>query len=67
MIERGENPGLALEPGEPLAVGREDFRQDFDGDVAGKLCVLGVIDNAHTATADLLENSVLPGDKAPLG
>jgi hypothetical protein len=64
MIKGGENPGLTLETGQPFLVGCEDLGQDFDGDVTGKFCVLGFIDNTHAAAADLLGDAVLSGDKA---
>ena len=34
VVESGEEPGLAVEPGEPLGVGREALRQQLDRDLA---------------------------------
>ena len=34
MVQRGERAGLALESREAVRIGREELRQDLDGDVA---------------------------------
>ena len=34
MIQRGEEPCLALEPGNPVRILRELLREDLDGDFA---------------------------------
>jgi hypothetical protein len=38
MVERGEDLGLALEPGDPFGIEREGVGQDLERDVAPK-CV----------------------------
>ena len=47
MIERRERLGLALEPGDAVAIGGKEMRQRFDGDVAIEPRVAGAIDLAH--------------------
>src|SRR3989304_1455096 len=53
MIERGEHFGFALEAGQAFGVAGEFFRQDFDGYVAVEFGVVGLIDVAHAAGADV--------------
>ena len=52
MVERREHLRLALEPGETIGVGREEVRQDLDGDVALQLRVARLVDLAHPARSD---------------
>ena len=52
VIERGEEPGLALEAREPLGIGGEGLGQELDRHVAAELRVGGAIDLAHPARAD---------------
>jgi hypothetical protein len=52
MIQRRQQLRLALEPGEPIGVGREHFRQNFDGDVPMASRIAGAIYLAHPAGAD---------------
>ncbi len=49
MVERGQQPRLALEAGEPVRIGREEARQDLDRDVAPELRVAGAVHLAHPA------------------
>ena len=49
MIQRSQQPRLALEAREPLAVGRERVGQDLDRDVAPEPRVARAIDLAHAA------------------
>ena len=53
MAQRSEDLCLALEPREPLTVGGERFRQDFDRDRPVQVRVGGAIDFTHPAHADL--------------
>ena len=52
MVQGSEHFGFALEPGEPVRVGRERSRQDFDGNVALEICVSGAIHLTHAAHAE---------------
>ena len=52
MVQRGQRPGLALKPRDPLCVGGERLGQDFDRDGAIQLRVLRSIDFTHTAGAE---------------
>ena len=52
MIERRGRPCFLLEAAEPIGVGREERRQDLDGDVAPEARVAGAKDLAHAAGAD---------------
>ena len=58
MVQRGKRAGLALESREAVRIGREELRQDLDGDVTFKLRVAGAIDLAHPAHADLGQDLV---------
>jgi hypothetical protein len=51
MIQRGERPGLALEPGEALDVVRECFGQHLYGDVSAKVGIPRQIHFAHATRA----------------
>ena len=53
MIQRGEDFRFALEPGEPLGIGRDRVGQDLDRDVPLQPRVGGAIDLAHPAGADV--------------
>ncbi len=66
MIERGKQPGLALEAREPLGIEHKARRQYFDRDVAVETCVAGAIDVAHAAAADASEDLVLSEPRARL-
>jgi hypothetical protein len=56
--ERGEEPRFAVEPREPLRVGRERVREDLHRDVASERRVAGLPHDAHPALADLLGKAV---------
>jgi hypothetical protein len=47
MVERREHLRLTLEPREAFRVGRENFGEDFQRDVAIELRVARAIDLAH--------------------
>ena len=49
MVQRGQDPGLALKPRDPLRVGGERRGQDLDGDVAIEPRVPRPIHFAHPA------------------
>ena len=54
MIQRREHLRFALEPREPIRIGRERLRQDLERDVAIQPRVAGAIHLAHAARADEL-------------
>src|SRR3954464_940004 len=58
MIERGQQFGFPLKPGDPAGVAGEHLRQDLDGDFAAKLRVARAIHLAHAAGADGVEDFV---------
>ena len=58
MVQRGEDFRFALEPGQPLAVGRHSVGEDLDGDLSLEVGVGGAIDLAHPAHADLRGNFI---------
>ena len=53
MVERREHLRFALEPREPVGIGRPEIGQDLDRDVAMELRVAGAIDLPHATFADL--------------
>ena len=44
MVERGQDLRFALEARQSLRIGGEDFRQDFERNVAIQLRVAGAVD-----------------------
>jgi hypothetical protein len=58
MIERREQPCLALEPREAIGIGREARRQHLDRHIASELRIAGAVDFAHPAAAERRENLV---------
>ena len=52
MIERGEHPRLAREPGDAVGVEDEILGQHLDGHAASELRVASAIDLAHAAGAE---------------
>ena len=59
VIERGGRKGLLLESTKPIGVGGKGRRQHLDGDLVAEPAVGGPIDPAHSASAQLAENSVV--------
>ena len=53
MVQRGEDSGFTLKPGQAFRIIGEEVRQDFEGDIAPELRVPGPIHLAHAALADL--------------
>ena len=51
MVQRGQQPRLALEADAPLGIGREETREDFDRDIAPELPVACPIHLAHATHA----------------
>ena len=58
MVQRGEDLGFALEPGQPIGIERESVGQNLERDVAVQTGVARAVDLAHAACADCGENLV---------
>ena len=58
MVERGQQPALALEPGKILGVGCEWRRQDFQRDLPSELRVACAVDDTHSAFAQFGEDFI---------
>ena len=52
MVQRGEDSGFTLEPGETFRVIGEDVREDFGGYIAPELGIVGAVHLPHAALAD---------------
>ncbi len=59
MVQGRSRLGLALEAGQRLGVLGDVIRQELEGDKAMQPGVFGLVDDAHAATADLLNNAVV--------
>ena len=59
VIQRGGNLGFALKTSEGLRVFGHFFRHEFEGDKTVETNILGLINNTHTATAELLDDAVV--------
>ena len=59
VVQRGGGPRLALEPGQRLAIIRQIGRKKFERDEAPQARVLGLVDDAHPAAAEPLDNAVV--------
>ena len=53
VIQRRKHLGLALESRQAFGIAGKLFGQDFDRNVAAELGVVGVVDFAHAAGADV--------------
>ncbi len=53
MIQRGQDLGLPLEPGQPLSILGESLRENLDGDFALQSGVLGPVHFTHTSFTEL--------------
>jgi len=59
MIESRGRPRLPAKPFQCLWVARQFIRQEFEGHEAAKVGVLGFIDHAHAAAAELFKDAVM--------
>ena len=59
MVQRGGGFGFALEAAERLRILCDIVGQEFQRDKAVELDVLGLVDDTHPATAELLDNAVV--------
>ena len=57
VIQRCQHLGFALEAGQALGIRGHGFGQHLDRDLSAQRCVLGEIDLAHAAFAELVGNS----------
>ena len=57
VVQRCQNLCFARETGEAIGIGGEGVGENFDGDIAVELGVSGAVDNAHTAFAELRDDS----------
>ncbi len=58
MVQRGEEPRLAIESGQPVGIGPEGGRQDFDGHIPAESQITREIDFAHSARAEQADNLI---------
>jgi hypothetical protein len=59
MIQRGRRLGFASKPFERLAVLREIFRKELEGNEAAEASVLRLVDHAHAAATELFDDPVM--------
>ena len=59
MIQGGRGPSLALESAQRLPVASQIVRQELEGDEAMEPGVLRLVDHAHAAAAELLDDAVV--------
>jgi len=59
VIQSGCGLGFALEAGQGLRIFRNLVRQELQGNKAVQLYVFGFVDDAHTTTAQLLNDAVM--------
>ena len=59
MIQSGRGTRLAAKAFQCLRVSATFIGQEFQGDEAAKLGVLGFVDNTHPAAAELLNDAVV--------
>jgi len=59
MVESGSGAGFATKAFESLRVARELVGQKFEGDEAAEFGVFRLVDDAHTAAAELLDDAVM--------
>ena len=59
MVQPRRGPRLAAEPLQQLRVPSRAGRQDLQGHAAAQRLLLGLVDDAHAAPADLAEDPVV--------
>src|SRR5262249_8523 len=59
MIEGGSSASLAMESLQRLAIPRKVIRKKFESDETAQASILGLINHAHTASAELLQDTVV--------
>ena len=63
VIQRGQQPRLALEPAAAIGIGGKNIRQNLDRHVAPEPRIAGAVDVSHPACAEERANFIMP--KAP--
>jgi len=58
VIELRYRPGLVVESITKLRIGRQRSREDLDGDGSVETRIAGLVDLAHAAFAQLVEDSI---------
>ena len=59
MVQRGRGLRFALKTVERLRIARDIFGQEFQRDEAVQARVLGLVDDAHAAAAELFDDAVV--------
>src|SRR5947209_5948350 len=59
MVQPGSGTGFTLQPVESRGVGCKFRRQELHGHAATQLEIFGFVDDAHTATAQKLQHTVV--------
>ena len=59
VVECRCSTSLTTKSFESLRVSRQFIGQEFEGDEAPKLCVLGLVDHTHSPAAELLDDAVV--------
>jgi hypothetical protein len=59
VVQSRSGTSLPPEAFQCLRIMRDIFRQEFQGDETTQLGVLGLVDHAHPATAELLDDAVV--------
>jgi len=67
VIQRGQQLRLAFKARQPFRVAAEYIGEDFNGDLPVQVRVLGAIDFAHAATAELVHDLEMRNSLADLG
>src|ERR1700722_19286301 len=64
VIQRGGGSCLATESLERLRVAGDVLREKFQRNKAAELVVLGFVNDAHAATTEFLDHSIVGNDKS---
>jgi hypothetical protein len=64
MVQSGRGARLALKTFERLAIAGQFIGQEFKGDPAAELYILGFVDHTHAPAAQLLQDAVMGNDLA---
>src|SRR5947209_556834 len=59
VVKPGSRPRLLAKALQSARVGPERKRQQFQGDTSSERSLLGLVDEAHAATADLAQDSII--------
>ena len=67
VIERGGGLGLALEALDDLVLDAPAYEEDLEGDLAAQVAVVGAVDDAHAAAAQLRDDAVAAHQQGGVG